>query len=49
VLPLASASGPAIIAVVVICASLFLAWLLRMERDDAAPEGEDARERAGED
>jgi hypothetical protein len=41
-LPLASASGPAIIGVVVICAALFLAWLLRMDAGDAAagPEAE---------
>jgi hypothetical protein len=30
-LPLASASGPAIIGVVVVCAGLFLSWLLRTE------------------
>jgi hypothetical protein len=33
-LPLASASGPAIIVLVVICAALFLSWLLRTEKDE---------------
>jgi hypothetical protein len=41
-LPIASASGPAIIGVVVIGSGLFLRWLLRQEandeRFDGAPE-----------
>jgi hypothetical protein len=41
VLPLASASGPAIISVVVVCAALFLQWLLRMERGDEAAHSPD--------
>jgi hypothetical protein len=40
-LPLASASGPAIISVVVVCAALFLHWLLRMEQGDIAAESSD--------
>jgi hypothetical protein len=35
-LPLASASGPAIIGVVVVCAGLFLSWLLRSETGENA-------------
>jgi hypothetical protein len=38
VLPLASASGAAVIGVAVIAACLFLIWLLRMEREGAAEE-----------
>ncbi|MGD1056247.1 MAG: hypothetical protein ABR992_02420 [Solirubrobacteraceae bacterium] len=37
-LPLASASGPAIIGVVVVAAGLFLAWLLRTETGSDAPD-----------
>jgi hypothetical protein len=40
-LPLASASGPAIIGVVVVSAALFLAWLLRVDAGDEA-EGSEA-------
>ncbi len=32
-IPLASASGPAIIGVVVVASGLFLSWLLRTESD----------------
>ena len=40
-LPLASASGPAIIAIAVISATLLLWWLLRAEaRDEETAEGE---------
>jgi hypothetical protein len=45
-LPLASASGPAIIGVVVIGAALFLSWLLRM---DAGEEPKGAEVGAGRD
>ena len=38
VLPLASASGPAIIGVVVVASGLFLSWLLRSETGDDPPE-----------
>jgi hypothetical protein len=46
-LPLASASGPAIIGAVVVCASLFLAWLLRMERGSEADEPVDEETERG--
>jgi hypothetical protein len=39
-LPLASASGFAVISVVVVAAGLFLWWLLRMEAEEQA--GEDS-------
>jgi hypothetical protein len=38
-LPIASASGPAIIGVVVIGSGLFLRWLLRQEAQDEQHEG----------
>lgn len=38
--PLASASGPAIIGVVAVAAGLFLAWLVRTETGDDPPEGD---------
>jgi hypothetical protein len=37
-LPLASASGPAIIGAVVVAAGLFLSWLLRTETGTDAPD-----------
>lgn len=36
-IPLASASGPAIIGVVVVAAGLFLSWLLRTETGNDPP------------
>jgi hypothetical protein len=39
VLPIASASGPAIIGVVVIGSGLFLRWLLRQEANDEQLQG----------
>jgi hypothetical protein len=40
-LPLASVSGPAFLAVVIVAAALFLWWLLRADtRDEAAPAAE---------
>jgi hypothetical protein len=41
VLPIASSSGPAIIAGVVAAAALFLAWLLRTEAREEATEAQD--------
>jgi hypothetical protein len=39
--PLASVSGPAFLAVVIVAAALFLWWLLRADtRDEAAPAAE---------
>lgn len=38
-LPMASASGPAIIGVVVVGSGLFLWWLLRQDADDEKREG----------
>jgi hypothetical protein len=38
VLPLASASGPAIIGLVVVAAGLFLSWLLRSETGEDPPQ-----------
>jgi hypothetical protein len=38
-LPIASASGPAIIGVVVIGSGLFLRWLLHQEANDERREG----------
>jgi hypothetical protein len=44
VLPIASASGPAIIGVVVLASALFLTWLLRTEtRDEAQDENDPDR------
>jgi hypothetical protein len=37
-LPLASASGPAIIGVVVVASGLFLSWLLRSETGEDPPQ-----------
>jgi hypothetical protein len=37
-LPLASASGPAIIGVVVVGSGLFLSWLLRQDANDEQSE-----------
>jgi len=37
-LPLASASGPAIIGVVVVGSGLFLWWLLRQDANDEPPD-----------
>jgi hypothetical protein len=46
VLPLASASGPAFIAVVIISAALFLWWLLRSDtHDEEAAKAEERTER----
>ncbi|HTD09294.1 MAG TPA: hypothetical protein VK680_10415 [Solirubrobacteraceae bacterium] len=49
-LPLASASGPAIIGVVVVASGLFLSWLLHSETGDdppeAAPASTEAADRA---
>jgi hypothetical protein len=39
VLPIASASGPAIIGVVVVGSGLFLRWLLHQETNDERREG----------
>jgi hypothetical protein len=36
-IPLASASGPAIIGAVVVAAGLFLSWLLRAETSEDPP------------
>ncbi len=48
-LPIASSSGPAIIAIAVISASLLLWWLLRAEtRDEQAAEAERSEARESE-
>ncbi len=50
-LPLASASGPAIIAIAVISSTLLLWWLLRAETRDEEAErvGQDGAPKAGQD
>jgi ABC-type transport system involved in Fe-S cluster assembly fused permease/ATPase subunit len=47
VIPLASVSGPAFLAVVIVAAALFLWWLLRSDsRDDEAAAEQDAAQQA---